>query len=133
MTEMTPWEDVVAHLLSRLVPLDLVSCPVGDAVNRAVAEDIVAPHNVPAFANSAMDGFAVRSTDRPVEGTRHLRIVGEIPAGVHTSISVGPGECARIMTGAMMPANADAIVPVERVRTGTDDGEIGRAAGRERV
>jgi molybdenum cofactor synthesis domain-containing protein len=76
----------------------------------------VATEAVPPFANSAMDGYAVRAADTagaPVE----LKVVGMIAAGASPDGSVGPGEAMRIMTGAPMPDGADAVVLVERTRT----------------
>jgi molybdopterin molybdotransferase len=79
----------------------------------------VASHDVPPFANTGMDGFAVRSADTtgaPVE----LRVVGVVPAGAAASFAVGPGEAARIMTGAPIPAGADAVVMIERTHVAAD-------------
>lgn len=73
----------------------------------------VAGHDVPSFANSAMDGFAVRAADTagaPVT----LEVVGTAAAGSAPGVEVGPGQAVRIMTGAILPAGADAIVMVER-------------------
>lgn len=120
MTALTPWEDVVAHLLTQVSALEVVTCDLSDALRRAVVEDIVAPRDVPAFANSAMDGFAVRARDLSDAGPQVLRVVGEVPAGVRSSVSVGAEECARIMTGAMVPVGADAVVPVEDARSWED-------------
>lgn len=74
------------------------------------AGTVVAGHDVPSFANSAMDGFAVRAEDTP--GT--LEVVGTAAAGAAPGVAVGPGQAMRIMTGAVVPAGADAIVMVER-------------------
>src|SRR6185437_7857979 len=82
-----------------------------------LAQDIVATEPVPPFANTGMDGYAVRAADTP--GT--LRVVGELPAGRAPTIPVGSGEAIRIMTGAPMPEGADAVVMVERTRVDGDD------------
>ncbi|HZQ28719.1 MAG TPA: gephyrin-like molybdotransferase Glp, partial [Acidimicrobiales bacterium] len=74
-------------------------------------------HDVPPFANTAMDGFAVHAADTP--GT--LTIVGTLPAGAEPTLAVGDGEAIRIMTGAPIPAGADAVVMVEQTST-ADDG-----------
>ena len=81
-----------------------------------LAEDVYAPAPLPAFDNSAMDGYAVRaadianaSEDHPVE----LSVVGDVMAGSWQPQGVSAGSCLRIMTGAAMPAGADAVVPVE--------------------
>ena len=81
-----------------------------------LAEDVVASEPVPPFANTGMDGYAVRAADTP--GT--LRVVGELPAGRAPTTPVGPGEAIRIMTGAPMPDGADAVVMVERTRVDGD-------------
>jgi molybdopterin molybdotransferase len=81
-----------------------------------LADDVVARESVPPFANTGMDGYAVRAADTPGA----LRVVGELPAGRAPTIAVGPGEAIRIMTGAPMPEGADAVVMVERTRI---DGE----------
>jgi len=76
-----------------------------------LAEDVVAPWDLPRLDNSAMDGFAVRSLDAG-PGVR-LRVKGYLPAGGVATGEVGPGEAVRIMTGATIPHGADAVVPVE--------------------
>ena len=88
--------------------------PLSDAAGRVLLDRIVvASVDVPAFANSAMDGYAVRASDTP--GT--LRVVGEVAAGMATLPTVGRGTTVRIMTGAPVPPGADAIVPVEQAGT----------------
>jgi molybdopterin molybdotransferase len=86
--------------------------PLQAALGRGLAADIPAPVDLPPFANSQMDGFAVRSQDIPDGGT-DLRVVAPIPAGA-TAAALEPGTAAPIMTGAMIPAGADAVVPVEK-------------------
>src|SRR4051812_47513248 len=86
---------------------------------------------VPPFANTAMDGYAVRPADTANasdDAPATLRVVGELAAGVAPSIVVGPGEAIRIMTGAPMPAGADAVVMVERTRSAADAVDILDAA-----
>jgi molybdopterin molybdotransferase len=83
-----------------------------DAHGCVLAEDVTAPAPLPGFDNSAMDGYAVRVADLssvPVV----LPVVGDVAAGPASPLRVQPGLCVRIMTGAMMPAGADAVVPVE--------------------
>jgi molybdenum cofactor synthesis domain-containing protein len=83
-----------------------------DATWLVVAEPVVAGEDVPPFANSAVDGYAVIAADVtavPVE----LTVVGEVAAGAHTDRVLAPGEAIRIMTGAPVPAGADAMVMVE--------------------
>lgn len=85
--------------------------PLPAALGRGLAADVAAPVDLPPFANSQMDGFAVRSADLAGGGTE-LRVVAPIPAGAAPDRLV-PGTAAPIMTGAMMPPGADAVVPVE--------------------
>ncbi|MDQ6928476.1 MAG: molybdopterin molybdotransferase MoeA, partial [Actinomycetota bacterium] len=88
------------------------------------AEPVVASHDVPPFANTAMDGFALRAADT-VDAPVELRVVGVIAAGAAPGYEVGPGEAARIMTGAPMPPGADAVVMIERTRpSGNDDSAV---------
>jgi len=83
------------------------------ALDRVLAEDIVSPIDVPAHDNSAMDGYAFAgSALRPGQGLR-LRITGRVLAGAAWPQPLQPGECLRIMTGAVMPAGADSVVPQE--------------------
>jgi molybdopterin molybdotransferase len=95
--------------LARPLPVELV--PIAEAGGRVVAEDVHARVDLPPFASSAMDGFAVRASDLP--GT--LRIDGESSAGRPFEGHLGPGSAAAISTGAVVPEGADAVVPVERV------------------
>lgn len=83
-----------------------------DALGRGLAETVTAPVSLPSFANSQMDGFAIRAADVP-DGGAELRVVAPVPAGSRP-VPLQPGEAAPIMTGAMVPAGADAVVPVER-------------------
>jgi molybdenum cofactor synthesis domain-containing protein len=87
-----------------------------DALGCVTATPVVAAHDVPPFANSAMDGFAVRSADTP--GT--LEVVGTTAAGAAPAEGVGPGQAVRIMTGAAVPPGADAVVMVERTAPAGD-------------
>lgn len=81
-----------------------------EAAGRVPASfEVIAAVNVPPFANSAMDGFALRAADAPGE----LRLTGEVAAGSGPMPTVGPGEAVRIMTGAPIPPGADTVVPLE--------------------
>jgi molybdopterin molybdotransferase len=83
-----------------------------DALGKGLARDVTAPVSLPPFANSQMDGFAIRSSDVP-DGGAELRVAATVPAGA-VPAPLEPGTAAPIMTGAMIPAGADAVVPVER-------------------
>jgi molybdopterin molybdotransferase len=105
-----------ARLLQRFSSLPVEQAPLSDAGGRVLAQDLHAAIDLPPFANSSMDGFAVRAadiqlarSDRPVR----LRVVADIPAGKATERHLDEGEAIRIMTGAPVPFGADVVVPVE--------------------
>lgn len=109
---LIPYETALDRVLARLAPLDVSEVPITDAVGLVVAEEVVAPERVPPFDNTAVDGFAVRSADvaaAPVE----LQVVATVAAGDAPTVTVREGTCARIMTGAVIPHGADAVVMVE--------------------
>ncbi|MGV9826933.1 molybdopterin molybdotransferase MoeA [Gordonia sp. NPDC003429] len=111
-----------------------VMCGVADAVGRVTAIDIHAPIPLPPFDNSAMDGYAVRAADVATateQSPTRLPVDADIPAGRTDELALPPGTAARIMTGAPLPAGADAVVPVELTDTGFDlaaDGTVGMLA-----
>lgn len=121
-----------ARVLEGLSPLDPIELGLSDVLGLVLAEDIVASVTVPPFPNSAMDGYAVvgedvadASLERPVM----LQVVGESAAGASTPhVAVRSGTAARIMTGAAVPAGADAVVPVEVTRGSGGSIEILRPA-----
>ena len=97
--------------------------PLDDALDSVLAEDAVSPLDIPAWTNSAMDGYAARgadvrgaSADRPVQ----LRVVEQLPAGSFPTRSLGPGEVARIFTGAPLPDGADTVVRQEDTDEGAE-------------
>jgi molybdopterin molybdotransferase len=98
-------------ILERVSPLGSEVVPALDAVGRVLAEDFAAPWDFPAWDNSAMDGYAVRAAD--AKGAATLRLSAYIPAGAAGSEPLVPGTAAKILTGAPLPAGADAIVPFE--------------------
>jgi molybdopterin molybdotransferase len=108
--------DEARQRVAAMVPR-LASEPVrvAEAANRVLAAEVVAPHDVPGFDNSAMDGFAVRSADVAAAGESPvlLQVRGEVAAGAVFEGAVAAGETVRIMTGAPMPGGADAVVEVE--------------------
>jgi molybdopterin molybdotransferase len=105
------------RILAAVAPLEVEDVPVADALGLIVADDLYAPHALPRFDNSAMDGYAVRADDvasasetAPVS----LTVLGEVRAGDPGDVDkVEPGTAVRIMTGAPLPPGADAVVPVE--------------------
>jgi molybdopterin molybdotransferase len=121
-----------ARVLGAVRTLDTIRLPIAEATGAVLADDLHAPHSLPAFDNSAMDGYAVIASDTdgatPAQPHR-LKIIGEIRAGVPGEVVVEPGSAARIMTGAPVPDGADAIVPVEQTKT--DDQYVEIEAGVE--
>jgi molybdopterin molybdotransferase len=109
---MKPLEEARSEVLSSVGPLRTEQVSIWDSLGRVLAGDVVSPENVPPFANSAMDGFAVRGADVVSAGSV-LDVIGDLAAGYETELEVGPGEAIRIMTGAPMPAGADTVVRVE--------------------
>jgi molybdopterin molybdotransferase len=83
------------------------------ALDRVLAQDIISPINVPSHDNSAMDGYAMRGADLDAHNPVALRIVATSLAGSDRELTVKAGECVRIMTGAVMPAGCDTVVPQE--------------------
>jgi molybdenum cofactor synthesis domain-containing protein len=116
-----PLEEARAHVLDRVKPLPPARVPAKAAYGCVLTEPVVAVEAVPPFDNSAMDGYALRAADTtgaPVE----LPVVGVLAAGGDPStVTVGTGQAVRIMTGAALPAGADAIVIVEQT-TPLDEG-----------
>jgi molybdopterin molybdotransferase len=104
-------EQAQALVLARARPLDAESVPLAAAAGRVTARAAAAAVDLPPFASSAMDGYAVRSADLP----GRLRIAGESAAGAPTGVSVAPGEAVAISTGGVVPAGADAVIPIEYV------------------
>jgi molybdopterin molybdotransferase len=102
-----------------------------DALGRTLAADVRASEDLPPFANSSMDGYAVRAGDVAQAGRNHgvrLGVVSDIPAGTYSDRPIGRGEAARIMTGAPMPPGADAVVPVEQTDSPPERFQPGQAA-----
>lgn len=103
----------VRRLLAPLrTPARIERVPLLAALGRGLAADVVAPVDLPPFANSQMDGYAIRSAE-VAEGGTELRVAAPIPAGAAPD-RLASGTVAPIMTGAMMPPGADAVVPIEQ-------------------
>jgi len=104
------------RILSQLHAVKTETISINQCTNRVLGMDIVAADDLPHFNNSSMDGFALRAKDTSNAATDSLltlSVVADIPAGSSPTISLAPGQAARIMTGAQMPKGADAVVPVE--------------------
>jgi molybdopterin molybdotransferase len=111
MNALLTLEEALAAVLDRAQPLDAEAVTAGDAARRVLAEDARAAVDLPPFASSAMDGFAVRAADTP--GT--LPVVERIAAGRPAARALAAGEAMAIATGAVVPEGADAVVPFEYV------------------
>jgi molybdopterin molybdotransferase len=108
---MPSFEEARRIVLDQVSPLGSEQAPLVDAVSRVLAEDVVAPWDLPRWDNSAMDGYALRAAEAAAEGG--LAVVGYIPAGGQAGGPVAPGEAVKILTGAPLPPGADAVAPVE--------------------
>ena len=116
---MRPLEEVRAEVIASIVVLESETVGFRESAGRVLAEPVMSVEDVPPFANSAMDGFAVRHDDVTEPGAV-LLVVDDVPAGQVASVAVGPGEAIKIMTGAPMPEGADTIVRVEDTETQDD-------------
>ena len=132
-------DEHLAEVLSVVEPLAPLEVGLLDAHGCVLAEDVVAPHPLPGFDNSAMDGYAVRAADLATVPVV-LPVVGDIAAGPASALRVQPGLCVRIMTGALLPQGADTVVPVEwtdggiasvRIDRRPDTGAFIRRAGED--
>jgi molybdopterin molybdotransferase len=115
---LLPPDEARAHLLAHLSrPItDFESIDVPSALGRVLAEDIVAPHPLPDFQRSTVDGYAVRAIDTygaTDSLPAYLSLVGEVPMGDAPAFAIRPGQCALIHTGGMLPEGADAVVMLE--------------------
>jgi len=110
------------EFIARLVPQvsAVESLPIRNALGRVLARDVVSAINVPAADNSAMDGYALRAADLDTDTPTLLTIAGSGFAGPDAVATVPPGQCLRIMTGAVMPAGLDTVVPQEFVQLEAD-------------
>ena len=113
---MKPLEEARSEVLSSVSLLGVEQVPIWQGRGRVLATDVVAPENVPPFANSAMDGFAVRAADVSAAGSV-LELIGDLPAGSSSDIGLEPGQAIKIMTGAPMPPGADTVAKVEDTST----------------
>lgn len=112
---LVPVDEAIARALALVRPLDAPEClPLGAASGRVLAQAITAPAPLPLFDNAAMDGYALRLSDLAGQGPWHLPVTGRIGAG-DAPCPLPQGAALRILTGAPMPAGADAVIAQERV------------------
>lgn len=146
MSETWSVDEHLEDILRSVRPLEPIELQLLDAQGCVLVDEITVPASLPPFDNSSMDGYAVRVAD--VAGSTEefpavLTVLGDIAAGRGDALSVGPGQAARIMTGAPLPPGAEAVVPVEWTDGGTGGGpaesmaprgaDPGGAAGEVRV
>jgi molybdopterin biosynthesis enzyme len=108
-------EDALAVVLREAKPLPSEDVALDEALGRVLAEDVAADRDLPPFDRSAMDGYALRAAD-VAQAPCALELVGEVRAGDWPTLSVGPGQAAKIMTGAPLPPGATAVQQVEKTR-----------------
>jgi molybdopterin molybdotransferase len=111
MAELLSLEEALKRILGRVTALGPEVVPLAAAAGRVLAEDARAVVDLPPFASSAMDGFAVRSADTP----GRLPVVARIAAGAPAQRELAAGEAMAIATGGVVPAGADSVVPIENV------------------
>ncbi len=126
-------EEALHHILERIPRLGTERVSILQARGRVLAEDIIAPRNIPPWDNSAMDGYAVRSQD--VQGASKekptvLKVLGDLPAGRIFEGRAGAGEAVRIMTGAPLPEGFDTVIQVEDTEKDGDRVKIFSSPGK---
>lgn len=109
---MIPLVDARALIAAGIVPLAGARTPLAEAAGRVLREDVAAREDLPPFDRSAMDGYALAAGDR----SEKFRIVADLPAGAAPKLKIGRGECARIFTGAPIPAGATQVLMQEQAR-----------------
>jgi len=116
-------DEALARILAAFAPLPTTRVAIDEAVGLVLADDIVASTNLPPFTNSAMDGFAIRSVDTVGASTSsptHFTLIGQAAPGTPSDRTIRSGEAVKIMTGAMVPPGADAVIRFEDVAVPSD-------------
>ncbi len=118
-------EEALERILAEIKPLESVQIPLAESLGLVLAQDIVAQEDIPPFANSAMDGFALLSRDSRSRNSHppRLRVTGSVAAGYVADHAVEEGTAMRIMTGAPVPPGADAVIQVELTHTPSPNSE----------
>jgi molybdopterin molybdotransferase len=125
MADLISLEEALARIFEQVRPLGAEPVPLAAAANRVTADDARSLVDLPPFASSAMDGFAVRSSDTP----GRLPVVAQIAAGVPAPRALEPGEAMGIATGGVVPDGADAVIPIEHVVESDNGVEIEHPVG----
>jgi molybdopterin molybdotransferase len=126
MADLISLEEALARIFEQVRPLDAEPVPLAAAAGRVIADDVRSLVDLPPFASSAMDGFAVRSSDTP----GRLSVVARIAAGVPAPRALEPGEAMGIATGGVVPDGADAVIPIEYVVESDNGVGIEQTVGR---
>jgi molybdopterin molybdotransferase len=124
VASMLTVDEALEHVLAAFSRLPAETIAIEEGLSRVLAQDVRAELDLPPFANSSMDGYAVRAADVAQarrDSPARLVVVADIPAGTAPQVTIAAGQAARIMTGAPIPAGADTVVPVEQ----TDDAPQG--------
>ena len=121
MASLLSIEEALGRVLARARPLEGEPVPLAEAAGRVLAEDVAARVDLPPFASSAMDGYAIRAADAP----GRLPVVARVAAGVPAARPLAAGEAMEISTGGAVPERADSVVPIELVVASDNDIEIG--------
>jgi len=133
---LTPTE-AARLILQHIAPLSAARRPLREALDRVLAEDVTSPIDLPAWDNSAMDGYAARAADVERAGPEHkitLAVIEAVAAGQFPTRPIGPGQVTRIFTGAPLPAGADTVVrqeDTEPAQPGERGGRITVVTGRD--
>ncbi|HJO91964.1 MAG TPA: gephyrin-like molybdotransferase Glp [Victivallales bacterium] len=114
---MISFSEAYNIVMNSVVTLGCEQIDINDSLGRILANDVISDLNMPPFNKSAMDGYACRREDL----TSDLNVIEDIPAGFMPNKKIGPGECSKIMTGAMVPEGADCVIIVEETEEVKDD------------
>ena len=131
MTTLRNVDDAIADILQHIQQPSTEDIQLENALERVLASNILSDINLPPFANSAMDGFAVIAEGSSEKNATKLKVTMDIPAGIFPEVRLKHGEAARIMTGAPVPEGANAVIPVED--TDADFSELDEASLPETV
>lgn len=124
MRTFIPFTEALEIVLSHAVETGTEMVALSDSLGRTLAGGLRADTDIPPFASSAMDGFAVRTADFADDDHRSVRVIGHVAAGTVELPFVEEGTCVEIMTGAPFPPGADAVIPVEWVRSRSGDAVV---------
>lgn len=120
-------DEALARILAAFHQLPMVRVPLAEAVGYVLSVDVIASASVPAFANAAMDGFAIRAVDSidAAKTPATLMVIAEVAAGTESTVPVAAGAAVRIMTGAPLPPGADAVIRFEETAEGRGGPRLG--------